>query len=451
MSNEMKPRIRYNADGLQNVVTGLGTDRDKRTGNHFQFESFWDWGQMEAAYQTSWLARQVVEAPVLDATREWRSFNTEKADEVEKEEKRLRVSTHVAEAATWSRLYGGSIILMITDQDLSLPLDVNKVKKGSLKRLVVIDRLYLSGFDYNVTEPMSPNYLMPTWYTIYGGKTRIHYSHVVRFQGERLPMRLRQMNSGWGDSALRKCLEDLKDAISTKRGIATLVQEANVDIINAQGLKDALASGEDEAIINRYRMFGLLKSTQHMGILDESEAYSRNAASFGGLGDVLEIMMQWTAGAAEIPMTRLYGVQSKGIGDSGEGDMKVYNNRIRSYQEGPMRHALEQLDEVLVRSALGEFPEEFDFEYRPLSEPSGAEIAQSELAEAQADQIRIDSGVARQSEIMRLRADSLGISEDRIDAMQKEEEAADDDFDFTGSDPSEEAGQAGQTVEQGGA
>ena len=444
-----KPRIRLTADGLANFVSGLGTERDKRFHNRFVYTaSFWDLAELEAAYTTSWLARQVVDAPVEDATREWRTFSCDEATDIQAEEKRLRLQQVVQDGFRWGRLYGGAGILMVTDQPLDKPLDVKRIKKGGLKKLIEIDRRYLNGHAQNFTDPLADNFGLPEYYTIAGGSQQIHHSHVVRIPGAKLPRILRDLNSGWDDSVLRQCLEDLKDAVSAKGGIASLIQEANVDVIQRQGLSDELATDfGTEQVTKRYQLAALLKSINRMLLLDGNEEYTRNPATFGGLGEVLRTLMEWVSGAAQIPMTRLFGVQAKGLGDSGEGDMRNYFNAIRSQQESAYRDVLERIDQVLIRSAVGYLPDEYEFEWNPLSQPSDVELAQQQLAFAQADDIRLQQGAVRVSQVMRkLQSGGVyAISDADIEAQEKlEREEAAGIFDPAGDPDADEFGAAGE-------
>lgn len=434
-----KMRLRQTADGqmqfrdgLSNVISGMGTDRDKRSFARFTYGTHHDYAELEAAYSESWIARQVIDVPVEDATREWRSFSSKEATDIQREEKRLNLQGVTQEAFKWAGLYGGAGVLMITDQDLEKPLDETKIKKGSLKRLLVLDRMLLAGQEYNVADPIAPNYLMPNYYLVSGGTQRIHYTHFVRAPGAKLPLRIRMVNGGWDDSQLRRCMEDIKDAVSAKSGIASLIQEANIDVIQKEGLAEALASGDmDSQVASRYRLFGQMKSMFHMALLDGSEEYHRHPASFGGLGEVLHRMMEWVSGAADIPMTRLFGVQAKGIGDSGEGDSKNYYSSIGGRQEAEYRPFLESIDRVLIRSALGTMPEDIEFEFNPLSQPSDNELAQQELGFAQADDVRLQQGVVKRSQIMRkLQAQgTYAISDEDIEgeaSVEREGLGADD-------------------------
>lgn len=426
MTTDGKPRIRLTADGLENMMTGMGTDRDRRMFSRFTIGNLQDFADLEAAYLENWVARAIVDIPVDDSTREWRRFSTDDAKLLQDAEKKLGLQAVTQEAFRWAGVYGGAGALMITDQNLSEPLDLGKIKKGSLKRLLMLDRMMISGQDYNYTDVLSRSYQRPDIYRINGSTQDIHHSHFVIAPGAALPMRLRLINSGWDDSQLRRCLEDVKDSVAAKSGIAALILEANVDTISRENLSNDLASGDmDEAIARRYRLFGMLKSLYRIGLLDAKETYERKAVSFGGLGDVLSVLMEWTSGAAGIPMTRLFGVQAKGLGDSGQGDMNNYNNTIRGGQESKYRPFLNQIDEVMVRSVLGHMPDDLDFEFAPLAIPSDSEVADQRLADAQTDEIRLAQGVVKKSQIARKLMDQglYGIDESDIAVLEKDESA----------------------------
>lgn len=223
-------------------------------------------------------------------------------------------------------------------------------------------------------------------------------------------------------------MSDLRDVVATKGGIASLVLEANVDTIKVKGLKAALASAQCDNVTERYRMFGMMKSLVNLGLLDaESEEYERNSISFSGLSQIMEQFMVWTAGAAEMPVTELWGQSAAGLSSTGEGDLKTYHGTIKGKQDGQMRLDLEALDKVLIRSALGEYPDDIEFEWNPLAQTSGIEQAQEDLAMAQADGIYLETGVIRQSHAMRrIQASSTyAITDEQIAAQEKIEKDQD--------------------------
>ena len=389
------------ADGLVNVVSGLGTWKAKRSHNVFQYAALSNWQQLDAAYQTNWLARQIVEIPAEDMCREWRTIKCKEADDIRIEEDRLMIAANVQEAVTWARLYGGGGILMLTGQDLSKPLDVRRIRKGDLKRCIVFDRHDMSPLTMNTWDILAPNYMMPEYYTITGGGQQIHWTHFARFNGKRLPRRQMVQTQGWGDSELRVCLDDIMDMVASKDGIAELMQEANVDVVKREGLSDELASDQDDAIVSRYTLFSQMKSLVQMALLDGDESYERKTLDLGGVAPVLETFMTWISGAADIPVTRLFGTSAKGMNATGEGDMNNYNNSIRSKQLTQVDPGLRQLDEVLVRSALGYWPDDFNYVWNPLAQPNELQIAQAAKTRADKDMLYLAEGVITVSQVQR--------------------------------------------------
>ncbi|BAN16814.1 portal protein [Edwardsiella phage PEi21] len=388
-------------DGLVNVASGLGTAKSKRFHNRFEMGLMNDFHSMDNAFQTNWLARQIVEVPAEDMTREWRDIKSNDANAIRAVEDRLMLPSMVNEALCWARLYGGGGILMLTDQDLTKPLNLNAIKRGSLRRLLTFDRWDMQAMTLNTWDPLADNYLLPEFYVVRGGKQQIHWSHFARFMGARLPLRQMVWTQGWGDSELRKCLDDVMDMVASKDGIAELMQEANVDVIKKDGLSNELASGEDSNIIDRYATFSQMKSVVQLALLDGTETYDRKTLNLGGVAPVIELFMTWISGAADIPVTRLFGTSAKGLNATGEGDLKNYYNSIRAKQLSQLDPPMRQIDEVLVRSALGHFPDDFNYRWNPLQQLTDEEIARTAKLRADTDLIYHDMGAVEVSQIQR--------------------------------------------------
>jgi uncharacterized protein len=388
-------------DGLTNVASGLGTAKSKREHNTFVLDDINHYQHLEAAYITDWLAAKIIDVPVMDSVREWRAIKCKDAELVEQAEKEFDIVNTVKMARTWAALYGGGGVLMVTNQDLEKPLNLNALKKGSLKRLLPFDRVDLTPVSINQTDILATNYLQPDFYNIRGGKQKIHYSHIARFNGIALPLRYMAMTHGWGDSQLRKCIKAVTDLVSSVGGIAELMQEANVDVINREGLTDELASDQDDDIVSRYALFSQMKSIVNMALLDGGETYSRNTLALGGVAPIIEQFMTWISGAANMPTTKLFETSASGMNATGEGDADNYRDRIKSDQTSYIDPGLKQIDQVMIRSALGYFPDDFDYQWNPLEQINDLERAQALQLTAQANQLNMDMGVVTREQIMR--------------------------------------------------
>lgn len=401
MSNELTKSKRLQIDGLVNVVSGLGTGKSKRSHNQWVFDLLNNFADLDAAYQSNWIARKIVDIRAEDMTRNWRRIKSEDAEEIAGVEKELSLPIVVQEAIRWARLYGGSGILMITGQDLTKPLNLNAVKKGDLQRLLVFDRWDMSGQSMNTWDVLAANYLKPEFYTIRGGRMQVHWTHFARFNGDSLPRRWMEQTQGWGDSVLRKCIEEISDIVAAKGGIAELMTEANIDVINREGLTDELASDQDEAIIARYQLFSQMKSIFNMALLDKDEVLTRQTLNLSGVAPIIEQLMTWISGCADTPLTKMFGTSAKGMNATGEGDDKNYNYSISADQVSKLTEPMRTIDEVLVRSAIGSLPKSYDYVWNPLSIPNDLENAQAEQLRANKHQTYLDAGIVTRSQVMR--------------------------------------------------
>lgn len=429
-ADQLKQRVNRanNYDGLKNVFSGMVQEKSKRSNNVWTFDSLNNYQQLDAVYQSNWIASQIVDVPAKDMTREWRRIKCASAEDIQREEQRLCLQSHVKQAITWARLYGGGGILPLTNQDLGKELRVDRIKKGGVQRFLVFDRFELNGTTFNNYDVLAENYQRPDYYSVYGGKQQIHHSHVIRFEGFPLPRRELSRTQGWGDSFLRRCLEDITDTVAAKNGIAELMQEANLDVITRDGLGDALSSDEDDEIRERYQIYSLMKSIFNLSLLDGQEKLDRMTLNFSGVAPVLEFLMTWISGAARIPVTKLFGTSAKGLNATGEGDLKTYYDDIRADQEGDLSLPMRKLDEILVRSALGSFPDDFDYEWNPLAQPNELEDAQADHLRAQTHRMYLEDRVVRRSQVMReLQAnEAYQFDDDELAELEEMEQA--DDF-----------------------
>jgi phage-related protein (TIGR01555 family) len=421
---DLKPPALTNLDGLSNVMTGLGTSKSKRSYNQWEYAELNNYAQLDACYQSNWIARKICDIPAEDMTREWRRIKCDGAEEIQALEQQLLLPNVVQEGVTWGRLYGGCGVLMITDQDLTKPLRVERIKKGSLKRLLVLDRWDIQAQTINTWDILAANYLKPEFYTVRGGSIQVHHTHFARFTGERLPLRFMAQTQGWGDSVLRKCLEDITDMVAAKNGISELMQEANIDTITREGLTEELSTDQDDMIVKRYEMFSMMKSNIQMALLDSTEKLERMTLNLSGVAPIIEQFMTWISGAADIPVTRMFGTSAKGMNATGEGDDRNYNNSIRAGQRSYLAEPMRTIDEVLVRSALGYWPDDYDYVWNPLSLPNDLENAQAEKLRADKHMLYLADGIVQKSQIMReLQAsEEYQYDEDELDELESLEE-----------------------------
>lgn len=379
-----KPRVQVLSngvaltDGLTNVVANLGTARDKAAHTRYTGSILTD-DQLMAMYESSWLAAATVDYPAEDATRKWRRWraSAEQITAIEELETRLQVKARIQEALKASRLLGGAAIYINADhQDPAAPLRVG----DDIRSLVVLPRNQINSTEV-ARDINSEYYGRPEFYTIpngeRGNQIEIHASRFVILPGVSVPgSMLGSASRAWGGSVLQRTEAAIKSADSTIANIASLVFEANVDVMSVEGFADLLARNQDNLILRRARLQAAMKGINGMLMIDAKDSYDKKAAQFSGLDSLLAKFFDWAAGATGIPITRLFGRSAIGLSGSGDGDERVYYDRVEDIQTQDIGPAMRLLDECLIQQALGSRPPEVYYEWSPLRQKTESEVAE---------------------------------------------------------------------------
>lgn len=392
--------LSFVADRLANIASGLGTTRDRSTGRLYFFIPITG-EQAEAGYRTSWLVRKIVDIPALDMTRAWRNWQAEGSDieAIEDEERRLQLREKCKRALILSRLYGGGALILGTgDGDPMAELKPDSVTKQGLKYIHVMARHELA-LGQQITDPESPWFREPEYFQINGinGQgVKIHPSRVIPFIGQKAPEGCFHKSDSWywGDPIMLSVGDAVKNADTAQAGFAALIEEAKIDIIKIPDLLETWATDENEAkMMRRLEAAQTGKSTWRALLLDTEEEWETREATWAGMMDVLNGYLQVVAGAADIPATRLLGQSPKGLQSNGDGEERDYHSMVKARQDEILAPALDRVDEILIRSALGERPDDVWYKFGSLKQNSEKEEADLEKVFADTIKIYADTGL----------------------------------------------------------
>jgi phage-related protein (TIGR01555 family) len=231
---------------------------------------------------------------------------------------------------------------------------------------------------------------MPEHYLINGSRnTKIHHSRLIRFDGVRLPTYEQQMNSGFGDSVITRLYPDILNLSIATECSASMIFEAGLDVVSVENLPQMMQDEHQRnTLIQRFTLAGMFKSINNMLLLDSREKFERKNHSFSGLSSLIDKYSEQLAAAADIPVTRFMGASPSGLNATGEGELKIYYDMIKSAQNAVYRPKLELLDKLMI-AHIGSNLEPPEFEFNSLMQMSEIEIADAKLKNAQADQINV--------------------------------------------------------------
>lgn len=444
--NVPKPRF---YDSFVNLLAGLGVPgRDKFMSQQYVYRPI-SHNECEIAYRSDWIAKKVVDIPAWDMTRQWRAWQADQdqIQAIEDCEKALFVQQKVQQALIKARLYGGALIVIGVEQgDPAQELDLEQVGQDSLKFLHVIPQHRITTGPL-ILDVMSPYYGMPEYYeaqsqpglttpTMLTASTpsksetassivpaalsptargsnqwmvRLHPSRVVRFFGLVPPDPIQNIAiGGWGDSVLQPVNDAIKASGMVTSSLATLISEMKVDIIKIPQLTDVLSTDEGtRKMISRFSNANVAKSVINTLLLDGDEEWQRVDSSLRGVPEVLETYLMIAAGAADVPATRFLGRSPQGLNATGESDIRNYYDRLASEQSLTLTPAMNKLDEVIIRSALGDRPETIFYEWNSLWQMTDVEKAAISLQKGQNYQIDVGAGLIPTTALAHARINQL--------------------------------------------
>lgn len=410
-------------DSFTNMLAGLGVYGRDKVRSQVPIARFLAANELVDLYRADWLSRKIVEIPAFDSTRAWRHWNADKDDtkKLEDIERQFGLQRKCMEAFVKARLFGGAAIVLGVKGagDWNEELDLDKVTKGSLKFIHVVTggrlpMITAGPLTRDITSPWfgEPNYYersntpimpapggvaLPPSINVGGGNNQyamtIHPSRVVRLTGLDYPD-MESAPDPWGDSVLQPVWDAIRDAGLVGQSVANLASRANVNVISVPGLTQKLATDAGtQEVTQRFANANVAASVVNALLLDKDEEWNQLSVNFSQLPQVVQMFLLIGAAAADIPSTRLLSREPSGMNATGDSDTRNYYDRLSADQKVRITPLLSRLDEVLIRSSLGNRPPEIDYDWNPLWQLDDGQKADINLKNAQAFQIDNNAGL----------------------------------------------------------
>jgi len=390
---QQQPQRKQVHDSFQNPLArlGVGTTNLLSATQYPLTRLTRDYNLMNSLYRNSWIAKKIINAIPDDMCKNWYSITAELAPEVQdrynKLEQRTLVREKIVEGLYWGRLYGGAGAVMLIEgheDRLEEPLDYDTIMPNAFKGLLIVDRW--SGIYPSlevITNISEPEFGLPMYYEIrdINGtiKQKVHHTRVIRFTGRKLPFWEDQAEVGWGAAELEHVFDELAKRDNTSWNIASLVFQSNVLVNKVNGL-DQLNSLVDaqgqQDFYNLKTAQNQMRSNSAMMLIGEQDDITALQYTFAGLNDIYESFMMDVAGAAEIPVTRLFGRSPAGLNATGDGDLQNYYDLIAQQQESVLKPKINKLMPVMFMSEFGYIPDDLGIKFNPVKTPSDEEMAE---------------------------------------------------------------------------
>lgn len=440
----------YTADAFMNTLArlGAGTPNLLESTEYPNTRLTQNYGLMNSLYRSHWIIRKIIDCIPEDMCKNWIDLKTQlepgEVERFEKLERRTRVKRDILKALKWGRLYGGAGAVMIIEGHehiLDEPLNYDEIMPGSFKGLIVTDRwtgLYPSS--ETIEDVSSPEFGYPEYYewnVENGSSIRVHHSRVLRFTGRELPLIERYAEMHWGASEVEMVFDDLKKRDNTSWNIAQLVFQANIRTFKMSDLGEMLAMGDEKSLAELYTTLTLqnqLMNNMGMHIMDKDDDFQSTQYAFSGLSDIYQNFMLDISGAAEIPVTKLFGRSPAGLSATGESDMQNYYDMVGQKQASQLEPALDKLLPVMAMSEFGYIPDDLDYEFNPIAEQSEDQLANIVDKKVNSIVNVFNAGILSQKVALK-ELKEMSVTTGMFTNITAEDiDKADDDFDTAGED-----------------
>lgn len=346
------------ADGWQNPFTGFGTSRDKLSHTIFAPSLRLSDPELSALYHGDDMARKIVEIVPREMLRQGYRVTGPGSDQIQTTLTDLDATRQVLDGLLWGRLFGGALLILGVDDGLPAdqPLALDRIVGRGVAYLQVYDRRRLTVERRN-EDPASPDYQEPEVYRIQpirGQSSTVHVSRTIRFSGAHTAQEEQEELDGWDLSVLQVCYPALQMFNTAHQAGTLMLSDASQAVFTMRGLISALAGGQKQDLMSRAVLLDMGRSVARAVMLDAEggERYEKIATQFAGVPEMMDRAANRLAASSEIPVTLLMGQAPAGLNATGDTDLRIFYDRIKSDQANILAPILIQLVHVTAL-ALG--------------------------------------------------------------------------------------------------
>ena len=456
------------ADGYKNLMNKYGTQDD--VSEQYRFESDDPVTDVELTlnYEENGLFAKIIDIPSDDAVSSGFEYGVNDVDLetfINDSLDELDFEGAASTAIKWSRLYGGSLMVMIIDdgKQIDEPVDWDNIR--GIDELLVFERPLITP-DYNSIYNHDPKtgkwskFGKPEFYDVspmYGKQFRVHESRCLLFKNGTLPQSSsRTEYRFFGMPEYTRIHKALQETVTSHGNGVKLLDRAVQAIYKMNDLANLLETDEGEDIVlRRLRIIDMAKGIINSIAIDANgEDYDYKTVTFSGVKDIIDATCNMLSAVTNIPQTILFGRSPAGMNATGDSDLENYYNMVENIQKQNMKANARTVIDLILKQGLieGKIPEIPKYKMKfaalwSLSDTEQADIAQkkatTEQTKAQTAQVYIDSGVLDPSEVRSSLAtegefdieeviteDDLNLPEDTFSPTEMSGTSESDDFDL---------------------
>ena len=325
---------------------------------------------LSEAYVELGLIQTIVDVPVDDGLRGGVDIKSQQLNEQQIEELQIAIDRDddlniVGQALKWNRLFGGAGILILTDQDPEMPLDIEAIDENTPLEFRAVDMWELF-WDKQNTEGYDPTLQTHDFefYSYYG--EHVHKSRVMPMKGMIAPSFIRPRLRGWGFSVVEILVRSINQYLKATDLAFEVMDEFKIDYYKIKNLVNTLVSPTGSTKVKeRIQLANWQKNYQNAVVMDSEDEFDHKQLSFAGLADVMTGIRMQVASDLRMPLTKIFGISAAGF-NSGEDDIEVYNAMVESQVRSKSKYIILKVLEIKCQQLFGMIPDDLQIEFKPL-------------------------------------------------------------------------------------
>lgn len=414
----------YSSMGIANQLTGLGTSRDKSA--HGQVAPITILSEQDriSLVRGSRIARRAVFTYPRAAASGWVNwqFGSSKVNPQSLHDYADNLLTGslkaaITEASIESRWHGNGYVLLGVDdgQNWDQPVNENRIRSFRWAEPLA---------DFEVQPDTTRGHRKPEYYRVStfnrqlpeGDRIpvatwqRVHRSRLLCFAGDRLPASALQYTDGKHDSVLQAMYGAFSAATQGLQASSAMLQDYSVFRYKLKGLGKLIQSGDIKAIMTRFMAIQMGMSIAKGLAMDaDTEDADFVNRSYGGVKDILEILIEQMVAASDLPRHKLLGNSAQnGLGQESSGQQQRYEwaQLVQDWQQDnwyePLRWCMKLMLLAKDGITVGLLPEGWNLEFPSILQLTRKEELELRKLKAEENAVNITTGIytpleARQS------------------------------------------------------
>ena len=329
-----------------------------------------NWVNLTNVYKNNGFCKMAVDLPVADAFRNGGfeiSSSTLDADEINDLLELMNDNDDIErlkDCLRFGRLYGGSAIIVATNENTELPLSLKLLKDKPIE-FIPVDRWQC--YAEQGSLQLSNRFVLQDS-TVKDGNLQIFdKSKVLLYTGATAPYYLRQQLAGWGMSIFEAIIPNLNQYIKANSVILELLDEAKIDILKIDSLAQTLISaGGTAKIQKRLEIASNNKNYKSMIAMDTMDDYQQKQLSFGSLDKILEKIFMLICSSLRMPFSKVFGKGASGLANNSDIDIENYNAMVDSEIRVPATRILKQMIDIRCWQLFGRKVDDLTITWKPM-------------------------------------------------------------------------------------